>query len=162
MDCDIISTFAKVDKINILFEIFKDKRIVIPDAVYVELLEAEHKGFSFTEKIFKSKIEITGLNESELNDFKVIVKTKKIHYGEAEGIVIAKKRNGVFLTNDRVAVRFCGEKDIAVLDLKDILKMAARKRLFDETEMEMIIKDIEIKDNTVIVEKDEILDEYER
>ncbi len=47
-------------------------------------------------------------------------------------------------------------------DLKDILKIAARKRLFDETEMERIIKDIEIKDNTVIVEKDEILYEYER
>ncbi len=38
--------------------------------------------------------------------------------------------------------------------------MAARKNIIHEAEMIEIIKDIETKDNTVIVEKDEILQEY--
>src|SRR3972149_12142236 len=118
-------------------------------------------GFTFAEKIFNSQIEITTMIGSELGDFKNIVQNRKIHHGEAEGIVIARNRNGVFLTNDKVAVKFCEQNDIAVLDLKDILKIAARKRIVDEHEMIKIMKDIEVKDNTVIVEWDEILKEYE-
>ena len=129
--------------------------------MYVELLEAERIGFSFTEKIFNSQIEITTMMGSELNDFKNIVQNKKIHHGEAEGIVIARNRNGIFLTNDRVAVKFCEQNDVAVLDLKDILKVTARKKIVNENEMIKIMKDIEVKDNTVIVERDEILKEYE-
>ena len=129
--------------------------------MYVELLEAERIGFSFTEKIFNSQIEITTMMGSELTDFKNIVQNKKIHHGEAEGIVIARNRNGIFLTNDRVAVKFCEQNDVAVLDLKDILKVTARKKIVNENEMIKIMKDIEVKDNTVIVERDEILKEYE-
>ncbi len=161
LDCDIVSTLAKIDKIDLLAEIFKDNRMVIPNAVYVELIEAERMGFDFAEKIFNSQIEITTMIGSELDDFKNIVKNKKIHHGEAEGMVIARNRNGVFLTNDRVAVKFCEQNDVAVLDLKDILKMAARKKIIGETEMIEIIRDIEVKDNTTIVEREEILKEYE-
>ena len=161
LDCDIVSTLAKIDGISLLVEIFEDIRIVIPNAVYVELLEAERIGFTFTEKIFQSQIEITTMLDSELIDFKNIVKNKRIHHGEAEGIAIARNRNGVFLTNDRIAVRFCEQNDVKVLDLKDILRMAARKKVINETEMVKLIKDIEVKDNTIIVEKDEILQEYE-
>lgn len=161
LDCDIVSTLAKIDRISILVEIFEDKRIVIPNAVYVELLEAERIGFRFTEKIFQSQIEITTMLDSELIDFKNIVKNKRIHHGEAEGIAIARNRKGVFLTNDRIAVRFCEQNDVKVLDLKDILRIAARKKIINEIEMIKLIMDIEVKDNTIIVEKDEILQEYE-
>ncbi len=160
LDCDIASTIAKIDRIRLLVQIFAGSRILIPNAVYVELLEAERIGFTFTKKIFKSKIEITTMMGSELNDFKSIVKNKRIHHGEAEGIAIARNRNGVFLTNDRIAVRYCEQNDVAVLDLKDILRIAAKKMIINETEMIKLMKDIEVEDNTVIVEKDEILQEY--
>ena len=65
------------------------------------------------------------------------------------------------MTNDRIAVRFCEQNDVTVLDLKDILRISARKKIIGETEMIKLIKDVEVKDNTVIVEKDEILEEYE-
>ncbi len=160
LDCDIVSTLAKIDRINLLFDLFKDSRVLIPNLVYVELLEAERIGFIFTEKIFLSQIEITTMMDSELTDFKSIVQNKKIHHGEAEGIVIARNRNGVFLTNDKTAVKFCEQNDIAVLDLKDILRIAARTKIISEPEMIKLIKDIEVKDNTIIVERDEIFEEY--
>jgi predicted nucleic acid-binding protein len=159
LDCDIASTLAKIDKMNLLQEIFTDKRIAIPNAVYVELVEAEKMGFTFPREIF-NKIEVTSMNERELNDFKNTAKNQKIHHGEAEGITIAKNRGWVFLTNDSIAVKLCEQMNIAVLDLKDLLKMAARKKIITEAEMIEIFKDIETKDNTVIVEKEEILQEY--
>lgn len=160
LDCDIVSTLAKIDKINLLEEIFGGKRIVIPNAVYVELLEARKMGFTFPEKVFNSKIETITMNEEELNDFKNTVKNQRIHYGEAEGITIARNRGWIFLTNDRVAVKLCEQMNVAVLDLKDLLKIAARTKIIDEAEMIETIRDIEIKDNTIIVEVEEILQEY--
>ncbi|MCZ7399295.1 MAG: hypothetical protein O8C62_06380 [Candidatus Methanoperedens sp.] len=118
-------------------------------------------GFTFPRKIFNSKIELATMSQQELDDFEKTVKNPKIHSGEAEGITIARNRTGVFLTNDRVAVKFCEQEDIAVLDLKDILRLVAKKRIVNETEMMQIIKDIEVKDNTVIVETNEIFVEYE-
>jgi len=160
LDCDIVSALAKIDRIGLLAKIFKDQQLVIPNAVYVELLEAVKMGFTFPEKVFKSKIEVIAMNEKELKEFKNIAKNQKIHNGEAEGITIARNRNWVFLTNDGVAIKVCEQMDVSVLDLKDLLKIAARKNIIGEAEMLEIINDIETKDNTVIVEKDEILQEY--
>lgn len=58
LDCDIISTLAKIDEINLLFDLFKKSRVLIPNAVYVELLEAEKIGFTFPRQILNSKIEL--------------------------------------------------------------------------------------------------------
>ncbi len=160
LDCDIVSTLAKIDKIGLLMEIFKGKRIVIPNAVYVELLGAEKMGFNFPENVFNSNIQVITMDDKEITDFKDMAKNQNIHTGEAEGITIARNRKGVFLTNDRIAVKFCESMDIAVLDLKDLLKMAARRKVVNKTEMIEIIRDIEIKDNTVIVETEEIFQEY--
>lgn len=160
LDCDIVSTLAKIDKISLLVETFEGKQMIIPNAVYVELLEAEKLGFIFPQKVFNSKIEIIAMDDTELNDFKETAKNPKIHNGEAEGMTIARNRKWVFLTNDRVAIKVCEQKGIKVLDLKDLLKIVAKKKIIDEEEMIKVIEDIEIKDNTVIVEKDEILLEY--
>lgn len=160
LDCDIISTIAKIDRIDLLSDLFEKNRLFIPDAVYVELLEAEKMGFEFPKRVFNSRIELATLSQQELKDFEDIVKNPKIHSGEAEGIAIARRRGGVFLTNDRVAVKFCEQEDVAVLDLKDVLKLVARNRIVNETEMLQIINNIETKDNTVITETEEILEEY--
>lgn len=160
LDCDIVSTIAKIDRIDLLSDLFEKSRLFIPDAVYVELLEAEKMGFEFPKRVFNSRIELATLSQQELMDFEDIVKNPKIHSGEAEGIAIARRRGGVFLTNDRVAVKFCEQEYVAVLDLKDILKLVARNRIVNETEMLQIINNIEKKDNTVITETEEILEEY--
>lgn len=160
LDCDIVSTIAKIDRIDLLFDLFEKSRLFIPDAVYVELLEAEKMGFEFPKRVFNSRIELATLSQQELKDFEDIVKNLKIHSGEAEGIAIARRRGGVFLTNDRVAVKFCEQEDVAVLDLKDVLKLVARNRIVDENEMLQIINNIEKKDNTVITETEEIFEEY--
>lgn len=150
LDCDIASTLAKIDKISLLVEIFEDKRLIIPNAVYIELLEAGKLGFTFPQKVFNSKIEIMAMEEKEINYFKDLVKNPRIHSGEAEGITIAWNRNWIFLTNDRVAIKTCEQLNVEVLDLKDLLKIVARKKIIDEIEMIKTIKDIEIKDNTFL------------
>jgi len=58
-------------------------------------------------------------------------------------------------------VRFCRDAGIDVLDLKDILLLLAIRRMVTYAEMEYLLMDIEMKDNTVINDKTSILDSFD-
>ncbi len=52
LDCDIASTFSKIEKIQLLKETFTKSDLCITGSVYTELLRAKQIGFSFPNKIF--------------------------------------------------------------------------------------------------------------
>jgi predicted nucleic acid-binding protein len=85
---------------------------------------------------------------------------KSIHFGEAEGLILSKNRNAIFLTNDSRVVRYCRDNDLKVLDLRDILLLLFRRRALTSEEMNDLIRDIEEKDNIIIKDKSSILDKY--
>lgn len=99
LDCDIASTFAKIDKMGLLKKAFPNSTICITYSVYVELLSAKRIGFSFPDKIFKN-IKLIPLKEEEIDDSLKFSRDRRIHTGEAEGLAVASKRNAIFLTND--------------------------------------------------------------
>jgi len=156
LDCDIASTFAKIDRVDLLKKTFIKSDFCITSSVYIELLHAKRIGFSFPNKIFDNIVQIS-LKEEETEHFHRFSEDKRIHPGEAEGVAIAKLRDAVFLTNDSKVVEFCEENEISVLDLKDVLSLICKKELVDKQEMLTILKEIESKDNTIIKEKEDIL-----
>jgi predicted nucleic acid-binding protein len=159
LDCDIASTFAKIDRVGLLNKTFSSD-VHITNSVHIELMRAKDMGFSFPERIFSGISTIT-LNDSELSDFQKFSQDGNIHFGEAEGISICKNRDAVFLTNDTTVVKFCEVEGIKVLNLKDVLIFIAKKDLVSKNEMINILKDIEAKDNTLIKNQEDILEEYE-
>lgn len=160
LDCDIASTFGKIDRIELLKKTFPKSDIRITNSVYTELLHAKRIGFSFPDKIFDSIVQ-TVLNEEEIEYFRRFSQDKRIHAGEAEGLAIAKIRNAVFLTNDTLVVRFCEENGIKALDLKDVLILLGEREITSKKEMVDILTKIEINDNTTIKGKEEILELFE-
>lgn len=160
-DCDILSTFAKINQITLLEKTFSKVNLYYSLSVYQEILKAQDLGFTFPGQIFRSKIKIIFPNQKEskmLRDF--FVKERFLHLGELESMAIVKNRKGIFITNDKIALDFCLKHNIDVLDLKDCLKIAALKKIISKKEMEKVIKEIEIKDFTFIKNKKEILDVY--
>ena len=85
-------------------------------------------------------------------------KNRSIHFGEAEGLIVSKNRNAIFLTNDIRAVRYCRDNDTKVLDLRDILLILFKKRVLNREEMNDLIRDIEDMNNIIIKDKSSILD----
>lgn len=69
-----------------------------------------------------------------------IPKNRSIHFGEAEGLIISKNRNTIFLTNDSRAVRYCKDNDIKVLDLRDILLLLFKRRVLTREGMKDLIR----------------------
>jgi predicted nucleic acid-binding protein len=156
LDCDIASCIAKVDKVDLLKRAFLDSDIYITNSVYIELLRAKQAGFSFPDRIFES-IPVISLNQDEIETLQELSLKRWIHFGESEGISIAKNRGAIFLTNDSKVVHYCKEIGIEVLDLKDILLLLAIRKMITHAEMKDLIQDIEEKDNTLIKDKASIL-----
>lgn len=161
LDCDIASTFAKVDRIALLKKVFPKSDIYITNFVYTELLRAKRIGFSFPDKIFDSIMQIA-LRDEEIEYFRRFSQDRRIHAGEAEGLAITKMREAIFLTNDSLVVRFCEENGIKVLDLKDVLTLMGERGVVAKKEMLDILREIEIKDNTTIKGKEDILELFDR
>ncbi len=120
LDADIASTLAKVDKIDLIEKLFSPQ-IFIAEAVYKELLAVKQTGYIFPIKLFQRANVLSLNSKEEFRDFEQFIENREIHYGEAESMSIAKNRNYVFLTNDTVALEYAQNKNIKVLNLKDIL-----------------------------------------
>ena len=157
LDCDIASCLAKIDRIDLLWAAFPDSEVCITESVSIELLRASQAGFSFPDRIFKS-IPVISLNQDERIMLHGMPKNRSIHFGEAEGLIISKNRNAIFLTNDIRAVRYCRDNDTKVLDLRDILLILFKKRVLNREEMNDLIRDIEDMNNIIIKDKSSILD----
>ncbi|MBU4374335.1 MAG: hypothetical protein KJ714_07860 [Euryarchaeota archaeon] len=138
-----------------------DTQLMITASVYNELLKVKQYGFDFLDKIMQSNIGLVNIQKEETSVFEDFLQDYRIHLGEAEGIAIAKCRNGVFITNDFRAVRFCEEKGVKVLNMKDVLRKIAADRIINKGEMIKLIRDIEDKDKTFIIGANDILEEYE-
>jgi predicted nucleic acid-binding protein len=95
LDCDIVSTLAKVDRLWLLKKAFPKEDIRITNSVYVELLRAKKAGFSFTDIVFKS-IPVVLIAQEELERFQSLSQKNFIHFGEAEALSIAKNRGAYF------------------------------------------------------------------
>ena len=160
LDCDLTSTFAKVNRIDLLEKLFLDAKLVITASVYNELLEVKQYGFDFPDKVMQSSIGLINIQREERGIFEDFLQDYRVHLGEAEGIAIAKSRNGVFITNDSRAVEFCKEKGVKVLNLKDILRRIAVEKIINKDEMVKLIRDIEDRDRTFIIGANDILGEY--
>jgi len=161
LDCDLISTFARVNRIDLLEKLFPDDQLVITASAYNELLKVKQYGFDFPDKVMQGSIGLINIPREESDVFVDFLQDYRIHFGEAEGIAIAKCRNGVFITNDSKAVEFCKEKGVTVLNLKDVLRKIAMEKIINNSEMTKLIRDIEDKDRTFIIGANVILGEYE-
>ena len=134
---------------------------MITASVYNELLKTKGYGFDFLNRIIQSNVGLINIQKEEQSIFEDFLQEYRIHPGEAEGIAIAKCRDGVFMTNDSRAIMFCEEKRVNVLNLKDVSRKMGVDGILDKGEMLKLIRGIENKDQTYIIGIDDILEGYE-
>lgn len=84
LDCDIASTFAKIDRIALLKKAFPKSDIRITNSVYTELLRAKRMVFSFPDIIFDNIMQIA-LKEEEIEYFRRFSQDKRIHNTTIKG-----------------------------------------------------------------------------
>ena len=74
-DTDILSTFGKIRRLDLLRELFPNARFIVPPSVYDELFKARERGYEFIDYIIESGIlEVTPLNEIKYTKVNLYIK----------------------------------------------------------------------------------------
>lgn len=140
VDADILSSLAKIDRLNLLSELFEE--ILIPKSVLSELkLGNIHLG--------KIKYEQVKLSREEL----LLLRTSnypKMHRGEKECFVVAKSRNIPVVSNEKIVRSLCLKEKVDVLSLLEIMRFGVLRRTLSRNDVMKMIALIEQEDNTTI------------
>jgi predicted nucleic acid-binding protein len=154
-DTNILSTFARVDQLKLLFKVFPSHEFIIPQAVYEKLLEAKRYGLLFLHSIFalvdSGRIRLLSLSPAEEREKSKL--PESFGSGEAESIAICSCRGAVFLTNDKRARNYCLANAIKVYDLILLMRALWRKKVVSRQRVQKIISEIERLEGAVFKNK---------
>lgn len=158
IDTNILSTFAKIDRLELLFRVFNQKTLYISPNVFQELKDARDKRYDFVELIFEllqsKKVKLLPLEEDEY--MLMLELPKYFGKGELDSIAICTRRNYILLSNERKVIKFCEENEIDHFDLNGILNALWMFDIVSQEDVVQIINEMEEKDNLKIVSKEEI------
>ncbi len=158
VDNNILSTFAKIGRLDVLFRLFPQRQIAIVPAVYNELRFGIRKGHvqleDVMEMVEKKSIRLITLTEAEI----FLKPTLPVSFdeGELESVAACKFRKITLLTNERSVKNWCVKEDIKYADLPDLLRACWRSEVMYKKEVKTLIEEIEEKDNITFKSKEEI------
>lgn len=156
-DTDILSTFGKIGRIDLLQHLFL--KIYISPAVYQELTRAEQGGLAWVTSVNEA-VESLALTERQFKEVEQLIAAYSLlGSGEIETFVLAKAHHLLCLTNDRQAKKVCQSLGLACLDLEEILRALKLKGIMTPRALEQLIEQIEEWDHTRIKAKKQILRE---
>ena len=116
-DTNILGTFARVDALNLLVDLFREDEIGVTPAVYAELLAGVREGRQFLQTavdlVESGRLKLLALTADEV--VRRLKLPSSLDNGEAESITLCHSRSAAFLTNDRRARNFCTGEGIEVL-----------------------------------------------
>ncbi|MBU1487382.1 hypothetical protein KKH56_04960 [bacterium] len=160
IDNNILSTLAKIEKIDILFEVFDPEEIAIVPGVYEELRNGLNRGYFLLSEVMnlvsQEKIKLLPLTEEE-----ILLKSElpvSFDKGERECLVVCKLRRFKLVTNEKSVKNFCDREEIDYMDLPDLLRTLWRTELYSKDEVRELVREIEAKDNVVFKSPEEIFE----
>jgi len=145
LDADLLSTFARINRLDILNDLFD--QIIVPQSVNSELGKAEIDTGSLNSEVAKlTRVELLALKEMDV----------RLGKGERECIAIAKNRKVPLASNDKLVHTTCKEEGVGYFTLPRLLRLAISKNVVDRGKARKIVELIEGEERTVIKDKNEI------
>ena len=145
LDTDILSTFARVKRLDVLNRLFE--KAILPASVMSELKRAEIR-------IGDLHSEVAKLTRDELLALKGM--DVRLGRGERECLAIAEHRDFLMASNDRIVHSICEKEGVDYLNLPRLVRFAILKKVVSREEAKHLINLIEHEENTIIVGKDQI------
>jgi predicted nucleic acid-binding protein len=155
LDTSIISTFALIGAMDLLYALFSNDDLGVTPAVYTELVVGTREGWQFlqaaVEQVESGRLKLFVLTAEEF--MQRLRLPMSLGSGEAESIVLCQSRGAAFVTNDRRARNFCLSEGIEVFDLIEVLRALWRLGVCSKQQVRQLVADIESKEGTVIRRK---------
>ncbi|MGM0405147.1 MAG: hypothetical protein ACQEQM_03290 [Thermoplasmatota archaeon] len=161
VDTNILSTFAKIKRLELLFKIMDREELYISTSVLHELDIAENIGYDFVQTIFdyidKERISILSMDDEESDLFLNL--PDSFGRGERESVAISKSRDYIFVSNETKVKNYCDRNDIDIVDLPTLLRRAWKVGLKEKETVKNIVEEIEDKDNIIFKDRSIIFEE---
>ena len=155
LDTSIISTFALIGAMDLLYALFPNDDLGVTPAVYTELVVGAREGRQFlqaaVEQVESGRLKLFALTAEEV--MQRLRLPTSLGSGEAESIVLCQSRRAAFVTNDRRARNFCLSEGIEVFDLIEVLRALWRLDVCTKQQVRQLVADIESKEGAVIRRK---------
>lgn len=152
-DTNILSTFARIGQLDLLFAVAETEVLYLPPAVVKEIEIGLRRGRDFLQPIVDG---LTGggfqpldLTAEEINLANTL--PSSLNSGERECIALCAKRSGKLLTNDKRARNYCQTNRIPCLDLKLILRRLWQANHSTKSEVRNLIAEIEQSEPGMII-----------
>ena len=120
LDTSIISTFALIGAMDLLYALFPNDDLGVTPAVYTELVVGAREGRQFlqaaVEQVESGRLKLFVLTAEEF--MQRLRLPTSLGSGEAESIGLCQSRGAAFVTNDRRARNFCRSEGIESLSAK--------------------------------------------
>lgn len=155
VDTNILSTYAKIKRFELLFEIIDREELFISTSVLHELDTAENMGYDFVKVIFdyidKERISIISMDDEESDLFLGL--PDSFGKGERESVAISKVRDYIFVSNETKVKNYCDKNDIDIVDLPTLLRRVWKTGLKEKETVNKIVGEIENKDNVIFKDR---------
>jgi predicted nucleic acid-binding protein len=145
IDADILSTFARINRLDILDALFD--RVILPASVIAELGKANIS-------VANLKHEVSKLSRDELLSLRGI--DPRLGRGESESFALARHRGLLLASNDKMVISLCRKEKVDYLTLPRILRLAVLEGEITRGEARQLLRQIEQEERTVIKDKDEV------
>ena len=161
IDTNIIGTFAVIEELELLWEVFPHDQMAMVPAVQTELEAGIEEGRGFLSPVFEllesgKLLLLESSTEEELQRYQM---PSSLDDGEAESIAICRARHAALLSNDRQAIQFCHQKGIQVYDLPALLRSIWKQGIRTADDVRTLIILMETKEGLAIRHVDRILKE---
>jgi len=161
-DTSILSTFARIQRLDLLFAVAEAKALHLPPAVQQEIKQGLQQGLHFLQPIVDALNTAAQFQPVAISDEEkrlMLALPKALNAGEKEAITVCLNRAGnKFLTNDKRAHNFCIANNVLSFDLKSILRQLWKGGHCTKDEVTAMIDEIEKSEPGMVIKgKNEIL-----
>lgn len=158
IDSNILSTFAKVGRLALLFQVTAKVLYISPN-VHEELQQGLQAGHTVLQAVFdliaSGKLQVVSLTEEDQQRMTQIPFTSA--KGEADSLAYCLGHRAIFVTNDQRAYRRGRQLGVTCISLATLLRSLWASGALTKEEVRELIDEIERVEGTIIKDRQEIL-----
>jgi predicted nucleic acid-binding protein len=158
IDNNILSTFARVSAMDLLFTLFPRQQLGVIPAVRNEVLEAIEQGCAWLQDIVRlieaGRLQLVALTPEELAAIPIL--PDSFGDGERECVAVCQARGWTFLTNDKRARDYCQQTGVEAYDLAGLLRALWESGLKSKRFVRQLADRMEAAEGMVIKNKEAI------
>ncbi len=151
VDTDVLSTFIKINKVDLLRRVFPKSTVLVAPAVDKEIKNGVRLGIlTYSQPAGFSAVKLS-LPEKRLA--REIREKTKLGFGEVQCIAVAKIRKCLLVTNDAEVEREADSLSIQRINLPLLLRELWKRNIMSKQQVAILIEEIQKKDRVVIKNK---------